>query len=139
MYILVLFMPLLSAIVSGLFGRQIGLHGTGLLTSGGMTLSFLVSCCIFYETIFNSSVTYIKLFKWFDSELLTTYFGLQFDSLTSILLVVITSISVLVHLYSTGYMSSDPHLPRFMSYLSLFTFLMTVLVTSDNYVQLFIG
>ena len=65
--------------------------------------------------------------------------GLQFDSLTSTMLIVITSVSALVHIYSTGYMSGDPHIPRFMSYLSLFTFLMVVLVTSDNYIQLFIG
>lgn len=65
--------------------------------------------------------------------------GLQFDSLTSTMLIVITSVSALVHIYSTGYMSGDPHIPRFMSYLSFFTFLMVVLVTSDNYIQLFIG
>nr|YP_001648544.1 NADH dehydrogenase subunit 5 [Iotrochota birotulata]ABW83879.1 NADH dehydrogenase subunit 5 [Iotrochota birotulata] len=139
MYILVLFMPILSAIVSGLFGRKIGMKGAGVLTSSCIVISFIVSCCIFYETVLNSSVTYIKLWRWFDSELLTTYLGLQFDSLTSTMLIVITSISALVHIYSTGYMSGDPHIPRFMSYLSLFTFLMIVLVTSDNYVQLFIG
>lgn len=139
MYILVLLMPLLSAIVSGLFGRKIGVRGAGIVTSSSIGVSLMVSCYIFYETVLNSSVTYIKLWRWFDSELLTTYFGLQFDSLTSIMLIVITSISVLVHIYSTGYMLGDPHVPRFMSYLSLFTFLMIVLVTSDNYVQLFIG
>nr|AND97079.1 NADH dehydrogenase subunit 5 [Tethya sp. XMU02001079] len=94
---------------------------------------------MFYETVLNSSATYIKLWRWFDSELLTTYFGLQFDGLTSTMLIVITSVSALVHIYSIGYMSGDPHIPRFMSYLSLFTFLMIVLVTSDNYIQLFIG
>nr|YP_001633646.1 NADH dehydrogenase subunit 5 [Negombata magnifica]CAM06611.1 NADH dehydrogenase subunit 5 [Negombata magnifica] len=139
MYILVLFMPLLSAIVSGFFGRKIGVKGAGVLTSSCIVISLIVSCCIFYETVLNSSVTYIKLWRWFDSELLTTHFGLQFDSLTSTMLIVITTISALVHIYSTGYMSGDPHIPRFMSYLSLFTFLMIVLVTSDNYVQLFIG
>ena len=139
MYILVLFMPLLSAIVSGLFGRKIGVKGAGVFTSSCILVCLMVSCYIFYETVLNSSVTYIKLWRWFDSELLTTYLGLQFDSLTSIMLIVITTISVLVHIYSTGYMKGDPHIPRFMSYLSLFTFLMIVLVTSDNYVQLFIG
>ena len=139
MYILVLFLSLLSAIISGLFGRRIGTRGAGVLTSSCIIISTIVSCCIFYETVLNSSATYIKLWRWFDSELLTTYFGLQFDSLTSIMLIVITSVSALVHIYSTGYMSGDPHIPRFMSYLSLFTFLMIVLVTSDNYVQLFIG
>ena len=139
MYILVLFMPLLSAIISGLFGRKIGTKGAGILTSSCIVISGIVSCCIFYETVLNSSGAYIKLWRWFDSDLLTTYFGLQFDSLTSIMLIVITSVSALVHIYSIGYMSGDPHIPRFMSYLSLFTFLMIVLVTSDNFVQLFIG
>jgi len=139
MYILVLFMPLLSAIISGLFGRKIGTKGAGILTSTCISISLIVSCYIFYETVLNSSPTYIKLWRWFDSDLLITYFGLQFDSLTSIMLIVITSVSALVHIYSIGYMSGDPHIPRFMSYLSLFTFLMIVLVTSDNFVQLFIG
>lgn len=139
MYILVLFLPLLSAIISGLFGRKIGTKGAGILTSSCIVISTIVSCCIFYETVLNSSAAYIKLWRWFDSELLTTYFGLQFDSLTSIMLIVVTSVSALVHIYSTGYMAGDPHIPRFMSYLSLFTFLMIVLVTGDNYVQLFIG
>lgn len=139
MYILVLLMPLLSAIISGLLGRKIGTKGAGVLTSCCIVMSTVVSCYIFYETVLNSSVTYIKLWRWFDSELLTTYFGLQFDSLTSTMLIVITGVSALVHIYSIGYMAGDPHIPRFMSYLSLFTFLMIVLVTSDNYIQLFIG
>lgn len=132
-------MPLLSAIISGLLGRKIGTKGAGVLTSCCIVMSTVVSCYIFYETVLNSSVTYIKLWRWFDSELLTTYFGLQFDSLTSTMLIVITGVSALVHIYSIGYMAGDPHIPRFMSYLSLFTFLMIVLVTSDNYIQLFIG
>ena len=139
MYILVLFMPVLSAIISGLFGRKIGTKGAGILTSTCISICVIVSCCIFYETVLNSSPTYIKLWRWFDSDLLITYYGLQFDSITSIMLIVITSVSALVHIYSIGYMSGDPHIPRFMSYLSLFTFLMIVLVTSDNFVQLFVG
>ena len=139
MYILVLFLPLLSAIISGLFGRKIGTKGAGILTSSCISISLIVSWCIFYETVLNSSSTYIKLWRWFDSDLFITYFGLQFDSISSIMLIVITSVSALVHIYSIGYMSGDPHIPRFMSYLSLFTFLMIVLVTSDNFVQLFIG
>ncbi len=65
--------------------------------------------------------------------------GLQFDALTAIMLIVVTTISTLVHIFSTGYMAGDPHVPRFMSYLSLFTFFMLILVTSDNMIQLFIG
>ena len=139
MYILVLFLPVLSAIISGLFGRKIGTKGAGILTSTCISICVIISCCIFYETVLNFSPTYIKLWRWFDSDLLITYYGLQFDSITSIMLIVITSVSALVHVYSIGYMSGDPHIPRFMSYLSLFTFLMIVLVTSDNFVQLFVG
>ena len=139
MYILVLFLPLLSAIISGLFGRRIGTRGTNLLTSSCIAASFVISCCIFYDIILNSAPTYIKLWKWFDLELLIINFELQFDGLTSIMLLVVTGVSSLVHIYSIGYMNGDPHIPRFMSYLSLFTFLMIVLVTSGNYIQLFIG
>ena len=139
MYILVLFIPLLSAMISGFLGRKIGTKGAGILTSSCISITVIISGWIFYETALNGSSTYLKLWRWFDSELFTTDFGLQFDSLTSTMLILITSVSALVHIYSTGYMSDDPHIPRFMSYLSLFTFLMIILVTSDNYVQLFIG
>ena len=139
MYILVLLIPLLSAMITGCLGRKIGSKGAGVLTSSCISLTVVISGWIFYETVLNGSPTYLKFWKWFDSELLVTDFGLQFDSLTSTMLILITSVSALVHIYSTGYMSDDPHIPRFMSYLSLFTFLMIVLVTSDNYVQLFIG
>lgn len=139
MYILVLLIPLLSAMITGCLGRKIGSKGAGVLTSSCISLTVVISGWIFYETVLNGSSTYLKFWKWFDSELLVTDFGLQFDGLTSTMLILITSVSALVHIYSTGYMSDDPHIPRFMSYLSLFTFLMIVLVTSDNYVQLFIG
>jgi NADH-ubiquinone oxidoreductase chain 5 len=139
MYLLVLYVPFLSAVVSGIYGRYLGILGTGLFTCICVLISFCVASLIFYETILVSSVTYVKLWKWFECDLISSSIGFQFDSLTSIMLLVITCISLLVHIYSTGYMSQDPHLPRFMCYLSLFTFLMTLLVSSDNYVQLFIG
>nr|QJS34438.1 NADH dehydrogenase subunit 5 [Antipathes cf. dichotoma NB-2020]QJS34638.1 NADH dehydrogenase subunit 5 [Stichopathes abyssicola] len=139
MYILVILAPLVGALTSGLFGRKIGEKGAGALTSGCLIISLSGSTLIFYETALNSSTTYIKLWRWLDSDLLTTYFGLQFDSLTATMLLVVTTVSTLVHIFSTAYMHGDPHIPRFMSYLSLFTFLMIVLVTSDNYPQLFIG
>nr|QJS34652.1 NADH dehydrogenase subunit 5 [Stichopathes sp. n. NB-2020] len=139
MYILVVLAPLIGALTSGLFGRKIGEKGAGILTSGCLIISLSWSTLIFYETTLNSSTTYIKLWRWLDSDLLTTYFGLQFDSLTATMLLVVTTVSTLVHIFSTAYMHGDPHIPRFMSYLSLFTFLMIVLVTSDNFPQLFIG
>src|SRR5690606_25298172 len=76
---------------------------------------------------------------WVNSELFNVSFGFLFDSLTVVMLVVVCSISTLVHLYSLEYMSHDPHLPRFMSYLSLFTFFMLILVTSNNLLQMFVG
>nr|YP_009724570.1 NADH dehydrogenase subunit 5 [Diadumene lineata]QDX17609.1 NADH dehydrogenase subunit 5 [Diadumene lineata] len=139
MYILVLTVPLLGALVSGLFGRKIGEKGAGIFTSSCLIISLSWSLLIFYETTLNFSTTYIKLWRWLDSDLVTAYFGLQFDSLTAVMLIVVTSVSTLVHIFSTAYMDGDPHVPRFMSYLSLFTFFMILLVTSDNYPQLFIG
>lgn len=125
--------------MAGLFGRKIGSRGVGILTSNCIVGSWLISCGILYEVVLNQSVTYIKGGRWIDLEVLTVSFGLQFDSMTSLMLILITGVSALVHIYSIGYMEGDPHIPRFMSYLSLFTFLMIILVTSDNYMQLFIG
>jgi len=109
------------------------------VTSGCLIISFSWSLLIFYETTLNSSATYIKLWRWLDLDLVTANFGLQFDTLTATMLLAITSVSALVHIFSTAYMSGDPHVPRFMGYLSLFTFFMILLVTSSNYPQLFIG
>ena len=81
----------------------------------------------------------LLLGNWLFSDLLTVYWGFQFDSLTVIMLLVITFISMLVHLYSLEYMENDPHLTRFMSYLSLFTFFMLILVTANNFLQMFVG
>nr|QXO87014.1 NADH dehydrogenase subunit 5 [Stichodactyla haddoni] len=139
MYILVLTVPLLGALISGLFGRKIGERGAGIFTSSCLIISLSWSLLIFYETTLNSSTTYIKLWRWLDSDLVTVWFGLQFDALTATMLFVVTAISTLVHIFSTAYMDGDPHVPRFMSYLSLFTFFMILLVTSDNFPQLFIG
>ena len=139
MYILVLTAPLWGALGAGWFGRKIGEKGAGVVTSSCLIISLSWSLLIFYETSLNSSTTYIKLWRWLDSDLVTADFGLQFDALTATMLLVVTSVSSLVHIYSTAYMDGDPHVPRFMGYLSLFTFFMILLVTSNNYPQLFIG
>nr|YP_001648669.1 NADH dehydrogenase subunit 5 [Igernella notabilis]ABW83949.1 NADH dehydrogenase subunit 5 [Igernella notabilis] len=139
MYLLIIFITFLSASVTGLFGRKIGTKGAGLFSSICIIISAGVAYYIFYEVVLCGSVVFLKLGKWINTDILIISFGLQFDSLTAIMLVIITSISAMVHIFSLGYMKEDPHIPRFMSYLSLFTFLMIVLVTSDNYLQLFIG
>nr|YP_009029594.1 NADH dehydrogenase subunit 5 [Isopora togianensis]AHY04452.1 NADH dehydrogenase subunit 5 [Isopora togianensis] len=139
MYTCILFLLVVGALAAGVGGRKLGEKGAGILTSSCLIISLSWSVLIFYEIILSFSTTHIKLWRWLDSDLLTVYFGLQFDSLVAIMLLVITTISTLVHIFSTAYMLGDPHIPRFMSYLSFFTFLMVVLVSSDNYLQLFIG
>merc|ERR1712127_831226 len=101
--------------------------------------TFLLSFFAFYEVALNGSPVYIKFLTWINSEMLNVDWGFLFDTLTVVMCCVVTFVSFLVHLYSTEYMSHDPHLPRFMSYLSLFTFFMLILVTADNFVQMFVG
>lgn len=139
MYLTLVFLPLFGSIAAGFFGSFLGSFGSGILTILCLGLTFLLSCFAFYEIGLAGSPCYIKLMCWFDSELFSFDWGFQFDSLTAIMLIVVSFISFLVHLYSTEYMSHDPHLPRFMSYLSLFTFFMLILVTADNFVQMFVG
>jgi NADH-ubiquinone oxidoreductase chain 5 len=94
---------------------------------------------IFYEVAFLGCFVYIKLSPWINSDILNIDWGFMFDSLTISMCVIVTFISLLVHLYSMEYMAHDPHLSRFMSYLSLFTFFMLILVTADNFIQMFVG
>jgi NADH-ubiquinone oxidoreductase chain 5 len=139
MYLNIVFLPLIGSIISGFFGRFIGPYGSGIITTFCVMSSLSISFFAFYEVGFSETPCYIKLLSWFKSEYLCANWGFQFDSLTVVMLIVVTFISSLVHLYSTEYMSHDPHLPRFMSYLSLFTFFMLILVTADNFIQLFVG
>jgi proton-translocating NADH-quinone oxidoreductase chain L len=139
MYLNILFLPLLSSFFGGLFGRFLGSKGAGVITTSSIFLTFLTCVFAFYEIAILGSICSVKLFMWIGVELTDIFWGFYFDSLTSVMLVVVTSVSTLVHLYSTEYMSHDPHIPRFMSYLSLFTFFMLILVTSDNFIGLFVG
>ena len=139
MYLMIIILPLLSFIFCGLFGRKLGYSGTKILSSSFLLFSVLISFFIFNEVVINNSVIYIYLWDWFDIGFLSNSFSLQYDFIVCSMLILITSISFLVHLFSTSYIDGDPHLPRFMSYLSLFTFFMIILVTSNNLVQLFIG
>ena len=139
MYLLIVFLPLISALTAGLFGRFIGREGAKWITVGCTVTTFLMSLVAFYEVALAGSPCYFELMTWIDSEMFSTSWGFMFDSLTVVMLVVVTCVSSLVHLYSTEYMGGDPHLPRFMSYLSLFTFFMLILVTADNFLQMFVG
>jgi len=139
MYINVLLLPLLSFIICSLFGRNIGYNGTKIVSSFLLFLSSLISLFIFLEVNIYKSNSTIYLWDWFNIGILNNSFTLTFDSIVSSMLILVTTVSFLVHVFSTSYMDGDPHLPRFMSYLSLFTFFMIVLVTASNLVQLFIG
>src|SRR5271165_3817659 len=114
MYELIVFLPLLGFLIAGIFGPWIGARGAEYVTTG-------------------------LLGNWFTSGKLVASWALRIDTLTAVMLVVVTTVSFLVHVYSVGYMSDDPSRPRFFAYLSLFTFSMLMLVTADNLVQMFFG
>tara|TARA_B110000908_G_scaffold144350_1_gene173873 strand:- start:1201 stop:3213 length:2013 start_codon:yes stop_codon:yes gene_type:complete len=139
MYLILVFLPLISSITAGLFGRYLGPKGSSIVTVISLITTFFASTFIFYEVAIIGCPVYIKLIPWINSELLNADWGFLFDSLTATMCCIVTFVSSLVHLYSTEYMAHDPHLSRFMSYLSLFTFFMLILVTADNYVQMFVG
>ena len=135
MYLIIIFLPLIGSSLAGLFGRKLGPKGAGIITVTCLIITFFC----FYEVALIGSPVYLKLTTWINCEVLHVDWGFQFDTLTVVMCCVVTFVSSLVHLYSTEYMSHDPHLPRFMSYLSLFTFFMIILITADNYVQMFVG
>lgn len=139
MYLLIIALPLLGSIFAGFFGRFLGFRGAAVITIGCVSLSAILSMLAFYEVALSGSPCSIQLAPWFISELFSANWGFYFDSLTVVMLFVITSISTLVHIYSLSYMEHDPHLPRFMCYLSIFTFFMLMLVTADNFLQMFFG
>lgn len=139
MYLLLVFLPLLGSLQAGLLGRFLGGRGGAIVTTASVVTSAALSGLAFYEVALCGSVCSVPLSSWFSSEMFNPSWGFYFDSLTAVMLVVITWVSSLVHLYGISYMSHDPHLPRFMSYLSIFTFFMIMLVTSDNFLQIFFG
>lgn len=139
MYIPLVFLSFIGFCITGLFGRFIGPKGAALITTSCLIISLFLSIFSFYEVGLMGSPVYIRLSTWVSSEVLLINWGFLFDSLTVVMCIVVTFVSSLVHLYSIEYMSHDPHLPRFMSYLSLFTFFMLILVTADNFIQMFLG
>ena len=139
MYLYILILPLLNFLIISFLGHYIGRTGCCFISTFGLFLSFLISLFIFFEVSLNQTPTSIKLYNWVYIDIYSIQLGFLFDSISSIMLIVITFISFIVHLYSISYLGDDPYLSRFMSYLSLFTFFMLILVTSDNFLQLFIG
>ncbi|MEQ8266722.1 MAG: NADH-quinone oxidoreductase subunit L [Parvibaculum sp.] len=139
MYSAIVFLPLLGFLVAGIFGRWLGPRGAQIVTSGLLVMSALLSVVALVSVGLGGETDRVQVMTWLDSGDFEADWRLRIDTLTAVMLVVVTSVSALVHIYSIGYMSHDPHQPRFFAYLSLFTFAMLMLVTADNFVQLFFG
>jgi proton-translocating NADH-quinone oxidoreductase chain L len=138
MLILIVLLPLLGFFSGSLFGRYLG-RVVCIVTTLSVFLSFTLSFILFYQVLSTGVIYKLNVFPWIVVDSVHIDWCFCFDSLTSVMLVVVTFISSLVHLYSNEYMEHDPHLPRFMSYLSLFTFFMIILVTANNFLQMFVG
>jgi NADH-ubiquinone oxidoreductase chain 5 len=139
MYLTIIILPLLGSIISGFFGRKIGVSGAQIISSFSILLTTIFTVITFFEVGLNNIPVSIELFPWIDAESLNVSWAFQFDSLTVSMLIPVLVVSLLVHIYSIGYMSHDPHNQRFFSYLSLFTFMMIILVTANNFLVMFVG
>ena len=139
MYVAIVFLPLLAAILAGFGGRWLGDRGAQWVTSGAVVTSAVLSVVAFFEIALGHQTVNLTLMNWVSSGWFDISWALKIDTLTAVMLVVVNGVSSLVHIYSIGYMSHDPAKSRFMAYLSLFTFAMLMLVTADNFVQMFFG
>lgn len=139
MILIIIFLPLLNSLICGFLGRFFGIKGVKFISFIILTITFLNSYIIFYEINFNNNFIYYDILNWFNLGLLSNSYNLKFDLITVNMLILVITVSFFVHIFSYSYMENDPHLPRFISYLSLFTFFMLILISSSNLVQLFIG
>lgn len=140
MYSAIVFLPLIGFLIAGLLGRAIGAKACEYITSGLLVMSALLSWVAFFQVGFGNNEGFtVPVLRWIQSGDFTANWAFRIDTLTVVMLVVVNSVSALVHIYSIGYMHSDPHRSRFFAYLSLFTFAMLMLVTSDNLIQMFFG
>ncbi len=134
----IIFLPLVGSLI-GYLGKSVTKYFSEIITSLLVSISAVLSLFVFWNGIQNNVYGNYKVLEWITSGSFTANWSINIDPLSSVMLVVVTFVSALVHIYSIGYMSHDPHKPRFMSYLSLFTFSMLALVVSDNFLQLFFG
>ncbi|EPE98863.1 NADH-quinone oxidoreductase subunit L [Rhizobium grahamii] len=142
LYKAIVFLPLIGAIIAGLFGRAIGAKASEYLTSGLMIIAAVLSWYVFITVGMGhheGGPIKVEVLRWIQSGGIDVSWSLRVDTLTSVMLIVVNTVSTLVHVYSIGYMHHDPHRPRFFAYLSLFTFAMLMLVTADNLAQMFFG
>ncbi|MBW6420378.1 NADH-quinone oxidoreductase subunit L [Rhizobium sp. XQZ8] len=142
-YKAIVFLPLIGFLIAGLFGRQIGAKASEYITSGLMIVAAVLSWIVFFNVALAhgeaGEVIKVPVMRWIQSGGIDVEWAFRVDTLTAIMFVVVNSVSTLVHVYSIGYMHHDPHRPRFFAYLSLFTFAMLMLITSDNLAQMFFG
>src|ERR1700742_2413265 len=139
MYAAIVFLPLIGSFIAGLFGRIIGQRPSELVTTVLLFCSLALSLVAFTDVALEGHKYIIPILPWIHSGAFVADWTVRIDTITAVMLVVVTGVSSLVHLYSIGYMHEDPSRPRFFSYLSLFTFAMLMLVTANNYLQLFFG
>jgi NADH-quinone oxidoreductase subunit L len=140
MYAAIVFLPLLGFLIAGPFGWWIGPRPSEIITTSLLCVAALLSCIVFFQVALGTAPATVSVIgNWFISGALQVDWSLRIDTLTAVMLVVVTMVSSLVHLYSIGYMHDDRSRPRFFAYLSLFTFAMLMLVTADNLVQMFFG
>jgi NADH-quinone oxidoreductase subunit L len=139
MDVVLVFLPLVGALIAGLFCTRISDRFAQVVTCGPLLVSAVLSVIVFIDVVYNGNARTTELFTWFDAGSLEASWAIRVDSLTAVMLVVVCVVSAMVHVYSVGYMAHDKGVPRFMSYLSLFTFFMLTLVTADNFMQLFFG
>jgi len=132
-------LPLFNVLSTLAFGRYLGRKGSILIAITNLTTAWTLVCIVFANNLFFNSICLLFVHSWCSSGLFTISFELLFDNLSIIMIFLVLSVSLIVHIYSIDYMSADPHLQRFVGYLSLFTFFMLILLTSNNFVQLFLG
>ena len=135
----VVFLPLVAAIIAGFFGRAIGDRGSQIVTCGALLASAALGIIVCCDILPAPQPQIIPLFEWIVAGGVNVSWSIRLDTLSGVMILVVTIVSSMVHVYSIGYMAEDKSIPRFMAYLSLFTFFMLALVTADNFVQLFFG
>jgi len=138
-YQAIVFLPLAGALIAGFLGRLIGPRPSEVVTTGLLGIAAVLSWIAFWNVGFGGETAKVPVLRWVASGELDVSWSLRIDTLTAVMLVVVNTVSFLVHLYSIGYMADDDSRPRFFTYLSMFTFAMLALVTSDNFLQLFFG
>ena len=131
--------PLFGSVIAGLFGKKIGEKASHTVTILGVAVAFILSVWVFKQVIFDGASYNDRVYQWLQAGSLSIEVGFMVDSLTAMMLVVVTFVSLMVHIYTIGYMQGDDGYSRFFSYISLFTFSMLMLVMANNFMQLFFG